>query len=72
MAALRQEAHGLVAITYYAAALGGDVEAARCRVRLVEIVEALGFEEPPPWRELVERPALIDEWAERFGLSVWR
>jgi len=69
VAALREEAQGLVAITYYAAALGGEVEAARCRARLVEVVEALGLEDPPAWRELVESPALIDEWAAGAGLS---
>lgn len=72
VAALREEAHGLVAITFYAAALDAESERARCHGRLVEVARRLRVEKPPPWRELVERPARIDEWAADVGLSpVW-
>lgn len=70
-AALREEARGLVAIVYYAAALGGGHAATVSMERLVEIAETAGWPAPPPLTELVEDPRLIDVWAAQACGAVW-
>ncbi|SDQ68601.1 hypothetical protein [Thermostaphylospora chromogena] len=70
-AALREEARGLVAILYYAAALGGGHAASVTRARLVEIADTVGWPAPPPLTELVEDPRLIDGWAAQACGAVW-
>ncbi|WP_327105434.1 hypothetical protein [Nonomuraea glycinis] len=72
MLKLREEARGLVAITYYAAALQSDRNTLRCLARLVEIARTLQVQEPPSMAELAEDPKLIDKWAGLVGIGpVW-
>ena len=72
VAALRDEALGLAAITYYAAALESDKNTVRCRTRLVEIARQLKVQEPPSMAELADDPKRIDEWAGMVGIGpVW-
>lgn len=63
VSALREEARGLVEITYFAVMLQADERTLRSWDRLVEIAGELGVEEPPSLAELAGDPALIDDWA---------
>lgn len=69
VSALREEARGLVAITYYGVALQADEPTLRSRDRLVEIAAELRVEAPPSLAELAGDPSLIDDWARRVGIG---
>lgn len=71
LAALREDAGDLMEVVAWAARLGASDDGWSGRTRLVELADRLGVEAPPPMAVLVERPAALDEWGVRVGLSRW-